>query len=233
MNKIFRDYSYQLDAIDCITKDIYNKNNSRLLLIIPTGGGKTLTAIRAIDKMVKDNFINEDNKCLWITHLNTLETQTSEVLKSDKWNKEFNFSSNLSSCLDVKMKQEGVSLIENDYKKKYKLIIIDECHHSSGKSYDSIFDNPRLAILGLTATPKRTDGKMLNFEKTTYQITYDELERRNVIAIPNFRKIEIPHEVDADNFKSSQFNNSIRNEYIVDKLLSRRRISKSNKNNEY
>ena len=231
--KNIRDYSYQNDAIHCITNDINQKNNARLLLIIPTGGGKTLTAIRSVNQLIKDNFINENNKCLWITHLNTLEKQTKDVIKSEKWKEEFNFSEKLYDCLDVKMKQEGVDLIDNDYKKEYRLIIIDECHHSSGKSYNKIFDNPNLSILGLTATPKRSDKRALNFEKTTYQITFDELEKRNVIIKPKPAKISIPHEIDAESLKSPRFDNPNRNNFIVDKILNRRRIQKLKNSNDY
>ena len=39
------------------------------LVIIPTGGGKTLTAIRAIDNLIKKGLIDNNNKCLWVTHL--------------------------------------------------------------------------------------------------------------------------------------------------------------------
>ena len=59
--KIIRDYSFQLDAIHCIKRDYNKKKNARMLLIIPTGGGKTLTAIRAVDEMIKDNVINQNN----------------------------------------------------------------------------------------------------------------------------------------------------------------------------
>ncbi len=229
--KIIRDYSFQLDAIHCIKRDYNKKKNARMLLIIPTGGGKTLTAIRAVDEMIKDNVINQNNKCLWITHLNSLEQQTSEVVNSHKWKKEFNFSDQLQSCLEIKMKQEAIELLENDINNEYGLVIIDECHHSSAKSYQQIFDNPKLAVLGLTATPNRSDKKSLNFEGPTYQITFDELERRNVIIKPEPDKIIIPDEIDADSLKSPRFDNSKRNNYIVSKVLEKRRLS-LNKNNE-
>jgi superfamily II DNA or RNA helicase len=233
IKKIYRDYSFQEDAIHCIKKDYYKKKNARMLLIIPTGGGKTLTAIRAVDEMIKDKVINENNKCLWITHLNSLERQTSEVVQSDKWKKEFDFSDKLQSFLNVKMKQEAIDLLENDINNEYGLVIIDECHHSSAKSYQQIFENPKLAILGLTATPNRSDKKTLNFDGPTYQITFDELEKRNVIIKPRPDKITIPLEIDADSLKSPRFDNSKRNNYIVSAILDRRRISRSKNNENY
>ena len=40
---------FQADAVDAIVKDFNKKNNGRYLLVIPTGGGKTRTAVKAIN----------------------------------------------------------------------------------------------------------------------------------------------------------------------------------------
>jgi len=49
------------------------------------------------------------------------------------------------------------------------LIIIDECHRSAASTYQKILDRyPRAMVIGLTATPQRTDGKGLDS-------TYSEL----------------------------------------------------------
>ena len=49
MNK----WKFQEEAINNIVNEFKSNNKSRSLVIIPTGGGKTLTAIRAIDNLIK------------------------------------------------------------------------------------------------------------------------------------------------------------------------------------
>ena len=65
MNK----WKFQEEAINNIVNEFKSNNKSRSLVIIPTGGGKTLTAIRAIDNLIKKGLIDNNNKCLWVTHL--------------------------------------------------------------------------------------------------------------------------------------------------------------------
>ena len=80
-------YSFQEDAIKNIVSDFHQNNTARLLLVIPTGGGKTLTAIRSIDQMIKNDQINGSSKCLWITHRKALKTQTKRVIKNENGSK--------------------------------------------------------------------------------------------------------------------------------------------------
>lgn len=56
----------------------------------------------------------------------------------------------------------------------FTLVIVDEAHHASAKSYEAVLEYFREAkILGVTATPHRADGKSLGdvFESVAY--TYD------------------------------------------------------------
>jgi superfamily II DNA or RNA helicase len=43
-----------------------------------------------------------------------------------------------------------------------KLVFVDECHHARAQTYQSIIDAyPNSVIIGLTATPCRSDGRGL------------------------------------------------------------------------
>lgn len=60
-------------------------------------------------------------------------------------------------------------------------VVIDEAHHSTASSYTTVLDvlrdaNPNLRILGVTATPKRTDGEGLRkvFERVSFKATIKE-----------------------------------------------------------
>ena len=224
MNK----WKFQEEAINNIVKEFKTNNQSRSLVIIPTGGGKTLTAIRAIDNLIKRGLINSNNRCLWVTHLKSLKDQTISVRdNSDNLDfiNEFHFSDNLSDYLQIEMVTAAKEIIRNDNQKRFKYVVLDECHHSSANSYQSFFDRPRLGILGLTATPKRMDKKKLAFEKDVYQITADKLKDLGVIVIPRQFPIKSTFSIQATELDSDQFDFSERNRWIVNSILKLRRRS--------
>ena len=72
-------WSYQDEAIKEIKTFFKTNTNKKGMLVIPTGGGKTLTALRAINELFNENLIVK--KVLWVSHLKTLNTQTTNVLK--------------------------------------------------------------------------------------------------------------------------------------------------------
>nr|MBP6060629.1 DEAD/DEAH box helicase family protein [Candidatus Paceibacterota bacterium] len=61
-------WDFQLKAISSIVNDFKSNNYGRYLLVLPTGGGKTLTAIRIINEMVNNKSINTTDKVLWVVH---------------------------------------------------------------------------------------------------------------------------------------------------------------------
>lgn len=63
------------------------------------------------------------------------------------------------------------------YGHPFGLIIIDECHRATSKSYMQLIDryrelDPELKVMGVTATPKRTDGTALGlvFESVAFEM---------------------------------------------------------------
>ncbi len=229
-------WSFQKEAIDKIVKGFNSNAESRLLLIIPTGGGKTLTAIRAIDNLIKKGMIDENNKCLWVTHLRSLKDQTIRVrdnIDNHDFIKEFNFSDKLSECLEIEMVKSAKRIVSGDNERKYKFLILDECHHSSASSYSDFFDRRRFGILGLTATPKRLDRRKLNFEDTVYQITGDRLQDLGVIIKPKEISILSDFNIQAKELSSKEFDFPERNRWIVNEIKRRRTKEMSEGMNDY
>ena len=136
MNK----WKFQEEAINNIVNEFKSNNKSRSLVIIPTGGGKTLTAIRAQIILLKG--LIDNNKCLWVTHLRSLKDQTIAVRDNENnedFINEFNFSDNLKNFLQIEMVIAAKELIRNDNNKAFKYVVLDECHHSSANSYQTFF----------------------------------------------------------------------------------------------
>ncbi|MEH2315953.1 DEAD/DEAH box helicase [Nostoc sp.] len=68
-------YSHQNEAIKALNET--NKSAFEGLLVLPTGGGKTLTAVHWLLR----NFINNKKKVLWIAHRHELLDQALETLR--------------------------------------------------------------------------------------------------------------------------------------------------------
>jgi superfamily II DNA or RNA helicase len=80
------------------------------------------------------------------------------------------------------------------------LIISDECHHSSCDTWQNIYTfYPNARRLGLTATPKRTDGKPLTptYDEIIEVITFKDAIQRGflseyLLVVPEEYKMNIP-----------------------------------------
>lgn len=215
------DWSFQEDAVDKLMNEFKKDPYSKNLLVIPTGGGKTIVAMKIISKLIKNDFIKNGDRVIWATHLKQLKKQTEDKALEGK---QRNFNTKIRKYLEIEMKNAATKKLRNDRNHKYKLLIIDEAHHSAANSYKDFF-NREIGILGLTATPNRTDEVQLKFDRTVYEITFQELIKRNIIIKPKFdtfktgEKIDI-RELDSKNDEeNNKFNNPSRNQKIAKILL--------------
>ncbi len=216
------DYSFQDEAIKNICDDFKTNLYSKLLLVIPTGGGKTLTAIRTINKLIKDGFIKPEEKILWVCHRIQLKAQTTEVINNYKNKIKFNFCDSLSKTIHVELVTNAKKLLNSE---EYKFVIIDEAHHCGARGYDCFFTK-KIGVLGLTATPTRNDDKELKFEKVSYSISFLDLIKKNVILKPIFHDVNTNITVNADDEGSSLFNTTERNNKIAEIIFERTDIYK-------
>ena len=72
-------YEHQNLAIQALDKK--NSSPFKGLLVLPTGGGKTLTAVHWLLK----NFIDKKQKVLWIAHRHELLNQALETVSSSAY----------------------------------------------------------------------------------------------------------------------------------------------------
>ena len=216
LKKQIPDWSFQINAISALIKDFRREPEGRFLLVLPTGGGKTLTAIRTLSEMLNKGIISKENKILWIVHTLSLKTHASDILKNKKYYSKFSLNPILESLVEVKMKADALQNLRNGT--RYRLIVIDEAHHAAASTYQEFFDYP-IGILGLTATPRRMDNKGLPFKKVSYSITFRELIRRKVVLLPKFlpevrTNIQINISSLEDENQLEKFNSQERNKLI-------------------
>jgi len=171
--KKFQERFYQKLAIDKAINDLNEFNKS--LIVMATGTGKNLV-LNSIAKHYIDNY---KYKVLIICDRNELIDQlfdTSKIVLGEHniTKEKGEFKANLNSDCTIASIQtiNKDNRLERFNKDHYNLIIIDECHKMMNKSYFKVIEHfSNSKVLGLTATPERSDDNQLGdfFDRISYQ----------------------------------------------------------------
>nr|BDD46379.1 hypothetical protein 8 [Halieaceae bacterium] len=190
--------------------------------MIPTGGGKTYTAVKSVCELYSQGVLETgEDKVLWVAHREELVEQGKQTFQ--RWIQEHNIDLRVGGDILVEPITSGTRIVSSD--DSVKLIVIDEAHHAAAPSYKPFFDQERAGVLGLTATPSRHDGKPLDFERESFSIGFPDLVKRGVIIRPTIHSIKgIASDVtDLHSEKElNKLNSAERNQLIIDGLLSKR-----------
>lgn len=150
----FKLRDYQEDLISRARKSVVK--NRRIILQAATGAGKTVIASEIIKTAM------ERGNVFFLVHQDELLKQTSESFWRAKIPHGLCVSGRVKSPHPVQL--ASIMTLKNrlkDYKKP-SVIIIDEAHRSVAKTYQDIVNHWSDAfVIGLTATPQRTDGRGL------------------------------------------------------------------------
>ncbi|MFT4147769.1 MAG: DUF3427 domain-containing protein [Micrococcaceae bacterium] len=215
--------SMQQAFIDSLA-EIKESGKKRALLISATGSGKTYAAAFAVREL---GF----KKILFLVHRETIVDQAIESFadvfnkpvddfgklvkvrvenssgeQSEVFKKEFVFGT-----VQTASKQKNYEQFQPDY---FDLIIIDEAHRVAASSYEKILDyfSPDF-LLGLTATPERTDNPEKVYDIFDHNIAgevrlKDALEEELVctfhyygIADLEYREEDVPQEIEHIDFR--------------------------------
>lgn len=176
-------YKHQEEAIDNLTNKIIktNKNPFAGLVVLPTGGGKTLTAAYWLSK----SFLDKEKKILWIAHRHELLEQAKATFHErlaykDVFNNRQSFNYRIISGIhdkpvnikptdDIIISSKdslnaGLDYLYNNWlrdRTNEVFLVIDEAHHATAKTYRRLIKNlqekvDQFRMIGLTATPFRT-----------------------------------------------------------------------------
>jgi len=153
-----RDYQ---EAVLTETRQAYAERLRAVLLCMPTGAGKTVTASTVVHGAAA-----KGNVTWWLTHRRELASQASQTFHNlgiPHGTISAGHVSNPQAMVQVASIQT-ISRRLNDLPEP-ALIIFDETHHIGAASWSAIFERfPRARVLGLTATPWRLDGVGLGLE---------------------------------------------------------------------
>ena len=170
---------YQVEAIRLLNDSI-RAGNKRIILCVPTGGGKS-TLASSYTKLC----VRHQKRVLFMVHSKELVQQFADRLRT-----QFNMSSGVIMAGITPDRQKPVQVasvqtLVNRNKPDADIVFIDECHRSKAKTYQKILDfYPSAIIVGLTATPFRADGKPLGdiFEDIVRPIKINDLIERGYLV---------------------------------------------------
>lgn len=198
---------YQQEAVNNAIK-YFQKKREPAMIVLPTGAGKSLV-IAELARIAK-------GRVLVLAHVKELVEQNYEKYKS------YGLSAGIFSASlgkkdwDQKAIFGGVQSVArapDDFFNDYSLLVIDECHRVADESatqYQEVIKklqdrNPKLCILGLTATPYRlglgwiyeysslgemkTDKKRF-FKQCVYELPLAYMIKNKYLTIPV--KVDIP-----------------------------------------
>lgn len=156
---------YQHDGVDKIRASM-RSGNKRPLFVLPTGGGKTRTfCYIAAATAAKSKAVTI------LVHRVELLKQTSAALSIAGVEHGLihpDFTPNLDARVQVASVQTLVKRLDK-IRIAPSLIIVDEGHHATAGTWLKIFNHfPEAVVLGVTATPCRSDG-------TGLDAVYDDL----------------------------------------------------------
>ncbi len=154
-------FDYQGEAVNDL-RGTYAAGYNAPLLVLPTGGGKTV-----VFTYIATNASKKGMRVLLLGHRRELISQMSAALK--RWDCPHGVitpDAKLSNApVQVGMVQTLANRIKLDKQGRYKfdLVIIDEAHHATRNSTwgKVLAHNDQSKLLGVSATPCRLDGKGL------------------------------------------------------------------------
>lgn len=163
---------YQEEAL-CRIDEKFSAGRKKLLISVPTGGGKTL--------IFNTYSLSKNLRTLVLAHRDELLEQAADkfvmvggrrrdvgFIRQGEWR--------LApyTCASVQTLYKNLEKVAG---KEFDLVVVDEAHHVRAPSYEAVLSrlletNPNLSVLGVTATPFRSDNKELSefFEELAYSI---------------------------------------------------------------
>lgn len=162
---------YQREAIDSLRAKL--RHHRRLLLVSPTGSGKTTIAAEMIHSATE-----RGSRILFLAHRKELIDQCSTRLDQFSVPHGVIMSGHPRYQPVLPVQVASVPTLVRRNKPPADLIIIDEAHHARAGTYQKILDHyPGVPTIGLSATPWRTDGKGLGelFEDVVVAATIQQL----------------------------------------------------------
>ena len=172
-NKTVQDRGYQSDSVSQIIDGV-KKGHKKILLVLPTGGGKTTIYAMLVKRLLE----NRVNSVFIVDRKELVEQATDRLLG------QFGINSGMimagAPYVDLPTQTASIqSLVRRDLHPA-KVVFVDEAHGILANTYQKVTEKYTAqgsVIIGLTATPFRGDGKsvLAEFDLVIHPITMLEL----------------------------------------------------------
>ena len=151
---------YQQDLLERIESSLSTDPRARIMVQLPTGGGKTYIAGELLIRLL------HDRKAVWLTHRHELAEQTKQMLSKSGvsaatnigWGPDNTAPSMMNGVVILMAQKVSRQVKRNDIWAHYDstdIMIVDEAHHAAADGYKKAMELWRGPIVGLTATPWR------------------------------------------------------------------------------
>lgn len=207
-------YEHQLEALD-VLRQMDRHLSFKSVLVIPTGGGKTLTACW----WLLNGALNKRKKVLWLAHRQLLLEQAVKAFElnayadvmTKRWEFHYRVISGVHQSATMIKPTDDLLIVSKDSlvkqmkqldrwlkQEKELYVIVDEAHHASAPTYEKILNYlqqkvQNLKLLGLTATPFRRDARHLSDifpDDIAYKVDLTDLIKRGILSLPHFEECQ-------------------------------------------
>ena len=169
---IWETRTYQQEAVAACLAGFMEKRRASVMLESPVGSGKTYMALETIHILQK--LLGRQLRVDWVAPRRHLLRQVMEA--------------NMDLHRDM---IRPVSLFEKT-PPEADLVVLDEAHHEATQSCVLLYEKMKAAyVLGLSATPLRTDRMKLSFQETVTTCSIDRLIREGFLS--PFHSYLLPH----------------------------------------
>ena len=191
---------YQQEASDAAVKFFQTKSKDNSIIILPTGAGKSLVIAEIAYRLDAPVLVFQPSK--EILEQNYDKLMSYGILDAGI----FSASFNRREIRKITFATIGSVKNYKDYFRKFKYVIIDECHgvNPQGGMYKEFIETIQCKVLGLTATPYRLHSTLLYgsilkfitrtrpriFNKVLYHVQIRTLLQRGYLAEMNYYPIK-------------------------------------------
>lgn len=164
---------YQAEALEAVLTSS-EKGIKRPMVVLPTGMGKTVLFTSIAREM--------NTRTLVIAHREELLTQAKSKFQNVWPGVPIGIVQGRKNEYGAKVVAASIQTLINEKRIKqlgdFGLIVVDECHHAAADSYMEVLGNLKAfeengpVVLGVTATPNRSDG--LGLDSTFQEIVYEK-----------------------------------------------------------
>jgi len=217
INDAITDRYYQHRAIKSVLNN-YEAKQTRALLVMATGSGKTRVAASITDILLKASWVR---KVLFLADRKELVKQARKNF--DEFLSETSVNLVVEKDLQNRMHFGTYETVHNLIRKNqynsgfFDLIIVDEAHRSIYKKYTAIFEYFDSLVLGLTATPtdeihrNTYDFFQTDFEEPTDSYTLNQAIEDKYLV--NFEAFEIDLGIVSRGIKYAELSNDEKEEF--------------------